>query len=166
MLAKLPATPFLTTRCLLVVAATTLSVTAVVPVTLVQAAATVSVSPASVPQGSDITLAMEGCGANTAQAVSSAFDRVTLTPGTTTGSFSGQAFVLDNASPGTHQVTFECGPSVERVVTSFQVIPGPALGGMGGSITAMNPREIALGGALVASALGAGAWVVRRRVTP
>ncbi|MCX4781637.1 hypothetical protein [Streptomyces sp. NBC_01264] len=163
MLSKLPAPPSLTTCRLLAVTAAALAVTATVPVTLAQAASNVTVSPASVTRGSSVTLAMEGCGSSTVRAVSSAFTTVNLAPGTTAGSFSGSAVVMSNAALGTHQVTFECGTGTLHLVASFQVMSGPARGGVGGSIGSMNPSAIAAGGALFASALGAGIWAVSRR---
>ncbi|MGP3691182.1 hypothetical protein ACTVZO_42050 [Streptomyces sp. IBSNAI002] len=161
--AKLPAPPSLTPCRLLVVTAAALTATAAGLLTFAQAASTVSVSPTSVTRGSSVTLTMEGCGSNTVQAVSNAFGRVSLAPGTTANSFSGHAIVMHNAALGRHEVTFECGTGTQHLLASFQVVAGPARGGIGGSIGHANPSAIAVGSTLVATALGAGTWAVYRR---
>ncbi|MFD9412904.1 hypothetical protein ACFWBN_38695 [Streptomyces sp. NPDC059989] len=167
-LAKPPATtlakPSATTRRLLAVAAATLVVAAASPATLAYARPSATVSPNPVAPGGRVSLNIDGCGTNVARVTSSAFGDVRLTPGNpaSTNLF-GSATVLSNASAGAHRVTFECAPGGERIVLSLQVTPGAARGGTGGSIDSMSPGQIAIGGALVAAALGGGAWVIRRR---
>ncbi|MBW5482400.1 hypothetical protein [Streptomyces bambusae] len=126
-----------------------------------------SVSPTSVAPGSRVSLNVSGCGTKTGRATSTAFGTVWLTPGNleATNLFGG-ATVYRDARTGAHQVTFECGGAGgERVTLTLNVTAGVAQGGLGGSIGGMSPGQIALGGTLVAAALGSGAWVLRRRST-
>ncbi|MGP3685690.1 hypothetical protein ACTVZO_13405 [Streptomyces sp. IBSNAI002] len=168
--AKLPATPHTAAlpararRRVLAVAAVTLAVAAATPVTLAYAAPTATVSPNTVAPGGRVSLNLEGCGTKVGRATSSAFGEARLTPGNleATNLF-GSATVNRNARQGTHNVTFECAPGGERVTVSLNVTPGAANGGTGGSIDSMSPGQIAMGGTLVAGALGAGVWVMRRR---
>ncbi|MFD4240747.1 hypothetical protein ACFWP3_03965 [Streptomyces sp. NPDC058525] len=176
--AKLPATPHAEPsaarvaalpaaarrRRLLAVAAATLAVAAATPATLAYSAPTATVSPTTVAPGGRVALNLEGCGTKVGRATSSAFGEVRLTPGNleATNLF-GSATVYRNAGQGTHRVTFECAPGGERVTVSLNVTPGAARGGTGGSIDSMSPGQIAMGGALVAGALGAGVWIMRRR---
>ncbi|MFD3546862.1 hypothetical protein ACFWUW_14855 [Streptomyces sp. NPDC058655] len=154
-----------TARRLLAVAAATLAVAAAGPATLAYAAPSASVSPGTVAPGGRVGLNVVGCGTKAGRATSSAFGEVRLTPGNLEASnLFGTATVYNNASPGTHRVTFECGGAGgQRVTANLYVTPGAARGGEGGSIGSMSPGQIAVGGALVAGALGAGVWVVRRR---
>ncbi|MFJ3924219.1 hypothetical protein [Streptomyces sp. NPDC090022] len=132
--------------------------------TLAYAKASATVSPTTVTPGGRLSLTLTGCGTKTGRAASTAFGEVRLTPGNLQATnLLGTATVLRNAGTGTHSVTFECGGSGERVTVSLQVNPGAARGGMGGSIGGMSPGQIAVGGSLVAAALGAGAWAIRRR---
>ncbi|MBT2483041.1 hypothetical protein [Streptomyces sp. ISL-94] len=163
--AKTLAKPPAAVRRLLAVAAATLVVAAASPATLAHARASATVSPGIVAPGGRVSLNIEGCGTRTARASSSAFGEVRLSPGSpaATNLFA-NATVFGNASPGAHRVTFECGgPGGESVIVSLQVSPGAARGGTGGSIDSMSPGQIAVGGVLVAAALGAGVWVIRRR---
>lgn len=123
------------------------------------------VSPTAVAPGGRVSLNVTGCGTKTGLASSSAFGDVRLTPGNleATNLF-GNATVFSNANTGAHSVTFECGGAGgQRVTVSLQVTTGAARGGLGGSIGAMSPGRIALGGAMAAGALGTGIWVLRRR---
>ncbi|MFD3539333.1 hypothetical protein ACFWUQ_07515 [Streptomyces sp. NPDC058662] len=159
------ATPLATPRRLLAVTAATLVVAAATPATLASAAPFATVSPSAVAPGGRVALNIEGCGTRTGRVTSSAFGEVRLTPGNleATNLFGG-ATVHGNANPGAHRVTFECGGTGgQRVTLSLQVTPGAARGGTGGSTGSMSPAQIAAGGALVAGALVAGVWVVRRR---
>ncbi|UUU42192.1 hypothetical protein [Streptomyces sp. NBC_00162] len=156
--------PCAASRRLLAVAAATLAIAAATPAAIAYAAPTATVSPNTVAPGGRVALNLAGCGTKVGRATSSAFGEVRLTPGNleATNLFGG-ATVYRNASLGTHRVTFECSPGGERVTVSLQVSSGAARGGMGGSIDSMSPGQIAMGGALVAGALGAGVWVLRRR---
>lgn len=152
-------------RRVLPVAAAALAIAAATPVTLAYAAPVATVSPSTVAPNGRVALKVEGCGTKTGRAFSSAFADVHLTPGNleATNLF-GSATVYGNAGQGTHRVTFECGgPGGERVTVSLHVAPGGARGGLGGSNDSVSPVQIAVGGVLVASALGAGVWVLRRR---
>ncbi len=151
-------------------AATLAAATAATPVTAAHAAGgatlTAAVSPTSVAPGGRVALNMRGCGSRTGAASSSAFGDARLTAGNgeATNLF-GSATVFSSASSGTYTVTFECGgPGGQRVTASLQVTPGAARGGTGGSIGTMSPGQIAVGGALTASALGTGIWLLRRRI--
>ncbi|MEU9254220.1 hypothetical protein AB0D66_20445 [Streptomyces sp. NPDC048270] len=151
-------------RRVLAAAAATLAIAAATCATPAYAAPTATVSPTSVAPGGRVALNLEGCGTKVGRATSSAFGEVRLTPGNleATNLF-GSATVHRNAGTGTHRVTFECAPGGERVTVSLNVTPGAARGGTGGSIDSMSPGQIAVGGALVAGALGAGVWILRRR---
>ncbi|MFD7079844.1 hypothetical protein [Streptomyces sp. NPDC059918] len=167
----MPATPLAQPqirRLLTRVAAATLLLAAAAPATVAHAGGASpsgSVSPTAVAPGGRVSLDVTGCGTKTGTASSSAFGDVRLTPGNleATNLF-GSAAVFSNANSGTHTVTFECGGSGGRRVTaSLQVTSGAAGGGLGGSMGAASPGQIALGGTLAAGALGAGIWVLRRR---
>ncbi|MFD0267963.1 hypothetical protein ACFVGY_15485 [Streptomyces sp. NPDC127106] len=123
-----------------------------------------AVSPTTVAPGSRVGLILRGCGSNLGRAASSAFGEVRLSAGSNFDSLTGSAVILRNASPGVHPVAFECGDFAgSRVTVSLQVAPGAARGGEGGSIGAVSPGQIAIGGTLAASALGTGIWILRRR---
>ncbi|WP_244291197.1 hypothetical protein [Streptomyces subrutilus] len=158
------ARPSAGSRRVLAAAAATLAVAAATPATLAYAAPTASVSPTAVAPGGRVALNLAGCGTKVGRATSSAFGEVRLTPGNLeAANLFGSATVYRNAGTGTHRVTFECAPGGERVTVSLSVTPGAARGGTGGSIDSMSPGQIAVGGALVAGALGAGVWILRRR---
>ncbi|MFD8794879.1 hypothetical protein [Streptomyces vinaceus] len=167
----MPATPLAqppNRRLLKGVAAATLVLAAATPATLAHAGGATpsgSVSPTAVAPGGRVSLNVTGCGTKTGTASSSAFGDVRLTPGNleATNLF-GNATVSTNAAAGTYTVTFECGGSGgQRATASLQVTSGAARGGLGGSVGAMSPGQIALGGTLAAGALGTGIWVLRRR---
>ncbi|OKK19400.1 hypothetical protein AMK16_14865 [Streptomyces sp. CB00455] len=154
-------------RRLSALAALTLAVAAVTPATVAYAAPAATVSPGTVAPGGRVSLNIEGCGTKTGRASSTAFGDVRLTPGNqeATNLF-GSATVLGNAVQGTHRVTFECGGAGgQRVTVSLTVAPSGARGGTGGSVGSMRTGQIAVGGALAVGALGAGVWVMRRRLS-
>ncbi|MFI5826139.1 hypothetical protein ACIA6C_02555 [Streptomyces sp. NPDC051578] len=146
-------------------AAATLAVTAVTPATVAHANASASVSPGVVAPGSRVSLSVTGCSARTARASSSAFGDVQLSPGNAQATrLSGSAIVFGSAATGSYPVTFQCGGTGgERVTVTLTVSLGAARGGLGGSVDTVGTTPVAIGGALVASALGAGLWVLRRR---
>ncbi|WP_369778885.1 hypothetical protein [Streptomyces sp. R33] len=164
----MPATPLaqLPNRRLLARVAAATLVLAASPLTVAHAASPyATVSPTAVAPGGRVSLNVTGCGTKTGLASSSAFGDVRLTPGNleATNLF-GNATVFSNANAGAHSVTFECGGAGgQRVTISLQVTSGAARGGLGGSIGAMSPGQIALGGTMAAGALGTGIWVLRRR---
>ncbi|MGW7101602.1 hypothetical protein [Streptomyces sp. NPDC054838] len=149
-------------------AAATLVITAATPATFAHANATASVSPGVVAPGSRVDLSVTGCGTRTGRASSPAFGNVQLSPGNAQATrLSGSAIVFGSAVTGSHPVTFECGGAGgERVTATLNVSLGAARGGLGGSVDSMGTGPVAIGGALVASALGAGLWVLRRRREP
>ncbi|MCX4525680.1 MULTISPECIES: hypothetical protein [unclassified Streptomyces] len=150
---------------LIALAAATLVAAAASPVTLAHAAPSASVSPTSVAPGGRVSLNITGCGTKTGRATSRAFGDVQLTPGNLEASnLFGGATVYANTPNGSYPVTFECGGAGGQSVTvSLNVTSGAARGGLGGSVDSMSRGQIAVGGSLVAAALGAGIWVVRRR---
>ncbi|WP_405980844.1 hypothetical protein [Streptomyces sp. NBC_00158] len=147
------------------IAAATLVAAALTPATLASAAPSATVSPGTVAPGSRVSLNVDGCDTSTARASSRAFGDVSLAPSSrSASSFSGSATVYRDAPVGSYPVTFECGGnSGRRVTVTLQVSSGAARGGLGGSIEAMSPGRIALGGTLAAGALGTGIWLLRRR---
>ncbi|MFG2617742.1 hypothetical protein ACGFXC_08935 [Streptomyces sp. NPDC048507] len=152
-----------------------LAATALTPVTLASAAPSgapsgggspsATVSPGTVAPGGRVSLNVEGCGTPSARATSRAFGDVPLTSANRpSANFSGTATVYRDAPTGSHPVTFECGGTGGRRVTvTLQVAPGAARGGLGGSVDAMGPGQMALGATLAAGALGTGIWILRRR---
>ncbi|WP_371615701.1 hypothetical protein [Streptomyces sp. NBC_00454] len=149
----------------LAVAAAALVISAAAPATLAHAGPSGNVSPTNVAPGGRVSLNVTGCGTKTGKASSRAFGDVWLTPGNAEATnLFGAATTFRNVSAGSHPVTFECGgPGGERVTVALNITPGAARGGLGGSVDSMSPGQIAIGGAFVASALGAGAWFLRRR---
>ncbi|MEU2389921.1 hypothetical protein [Streptomyces sp. NPDC007369] len=155
---------------LLSLAAATLAVaaTAAAPLPAAHAAngspLSATVSPTTVAPGSRVTLHLRGCGSNLGRAASPVFGEVRLSASRNVDSLSGSATILRSASTGVHPVSFECGDFAgSRLTVSLQVVPGAARGGEGGSIGAVSPGQIAIGGTLAASALGTGIWILRRR---
>ncbi|GGZ73446.1 hypothetical protein GCM10010371_36470 [Streptomyces subrutilus] len=150
---------------LLALAAAALAVAAATPAALAHAAPSASVSPSTVAPGGRVGLNVAGCGTKTGRATSTAFGEMQLTPGNLeAANLVGSATVYRNATQGSHLVTFECGgPGGLRATASLTVAPGGARGGTGGSIGTMSPGQVAVGGSLVAAALGAGVWTIRRR---
>ncbi|MGW6707878.1 hypothetical protein ACWGDE_23730 [Streptomyces sp. NPDC054956] len=149
----------------LAVAAAAVAIAAAAPATLAQAQPSGSVSPTNVAPGGRVSLNVTGCGTRTGKASSRAFGDVWLTPGNAEATnLFGSATTSRNISAGSHPVTFECGgPGGERVTVALNITPGAARGGLGGSVDSMSPGQIAVGGGLVAAALGATAWFLRRR---
>ncbi|MGW6689195.1 hypothetical protein [Streptomyces sp. NPDC054961] len=149
----------------LAVAAAAIALSAAVPATVAHAGPSGNVSPTNVAPGGRVSLNITGCGTKTGKASSRAFGDVWLTPGNAEATnLFGAATTFGNISAGSHPVTFECGgPGGERVTVALNITPGAARGGLGGSVDSMSPGQIAAGGALVATALGAGAWFMRRR---
>ncbi|MCJ1677530.1 hypothetical protein MTF65_09320 [Streptomyces sp. APSN-46.1] len=149
-------------------AAAALVAAAASPATLAHAVPSASVSPTAVAPGGRVSLNITGCGTRTGRATSRAFGDVQLTPGNLEASnLFGGATVYPNAASGSHPVTFECGGlGGQRVTIYLTVSAGAARGGLGGSVESVSRGQIAIGGALVASALGAGIWVLRRRAHP
>ncbi|AZM89008.1 hypothetical protein [Streptomyces sp. W1SF4] len=132
-------------------------------VTPASAAPSATVSPGTVAPGSRVTLTVDGCDSSAARASSRAFGDVSLSPASRAYGFTGSATVYRDAAAGSYPVTFDCGGSGRRVTVTLTISPGAARGGLGGSIDAMSPARIALGGTLAAGALGTGVWLLRRR---
>ncbi|NBM20461.1 hypothetical protein [Streptomyces sp. GC420] len=126
-----------------------------------------TVSPSSIAVGGTVTLNITGCGTKAATATSTAFGAVALQPTNAQAThLSGTAVINQNATTGSHPVNFSCGPGNSRTVTvSLSVVPGGVRGGLGGSVERLSTTELVIGGTLVASALGGGFWLLRRRAS-
>lgn len=165
----MPATSHRTLPRVLAVAAAAIALSAAAPATLAHAGPSGSVAPSPVTPGSRVNLHLTGCGTTVGTAYSEVFNaanhvlRLTASNAQATNLY-GQATISSTARLGENLVTFICGgPGGESVSVRLIVISGPARGGLGGSVDSMSPGQIAAGGALVASALGSGAWFLRRR---
>lgn len=131
-----------------------------------------TVSPSTVAPGGTVTLNATGCEVPTVTVSSGVFDTVTLEEG-----HSATARVDDDAKPGAeYDVTFDC--KGEKGTTPLtireggsghgdhtgSVMPGNGVrAGAGGSFSGMSPGQIGAGAAVVAGALGLGAYKLRRR---
>ncbi|HET6859962.1 MAG TPA: hypothetical protein VFH94_23070 [Streptomyces sp.] len=131
-----------------------------------------TITPSTIAAGGQVTLAVPGC-AGTATADSGVFDTTSIPTGTTKA-----VTVFTDAKPAAvYAVTFTCNGVTSTAdltiaggapTTSSTTIPtttptGPARGGLGGSVSGIDSKEIAAGAALVAVAAGAAVFVVRRR---
>ncbi|NEB77948.1 hypothetical protein G3I40_22410 [Streptomyces sp. SID14478] len=122
--------------------------------------------PSVIPRGGQLTVTVDGTKCQSGgTATSDAFGTANFSavPGGSTASAT--ATVHDNANPGAHDITVNCqGASLTRPA-AFTVIHGGVRGGLGGaSETGATPTDMAIGGALVASALiGGGVFWMRRR---
>ncbi|MER6910271.1 hypothetical protein ABT354_01155 [Streptomyces sp. NPDC000594] len=134
-----------------------------------------TVSPSVVAPGGSVALSASGC-ATTATASSALFDAVTIRPGTST-----RVTVSTAARPGTaHSVQFTCGaqrgtftvtvsggtssPTISSTVTvSPAATPLGVRGGLGGSVGEIDATEVAIGAALVLTALTSAGFLIRRR---
>ncbi|WP_405493313.1 hypothetical protein [Streptomyces sp. NBC_00096] len=146
----------------LAVAGTAVVIAAAVPATLAHAGSSGSVTPNSVAPGGRVNLNVTGCVTGAVEATSGAFGSVWLERSNARATNSAGGATVGN-NPGSYSVTFKCASSGEQVTVPLTVTTGAARGGLGGSVGSMSPGQIAIGGALVASALGAGAWFLRRR---
>ncbi|GLF92794.1 hypothetical protein [Streptomyces yaizuensis] len=140
-----------------------------------QASPLFTVSPSTVAPGGRVALSASGCD-TTATASSGVFDAVTIRPGTST-----RVTVDAAARPGAqYSVQFTCGStrgtfnlgiaggSSSPTISSTAAVSAPATplgvrGGLGGSVGEVDAGEVAIGAALVLSALTAAAVLVRRR---
>ncbi|MFJ8821204.1 hypothetical protein ACIREE_05415 [Streptomyces sp. NPDC102467] len=123
--------------------------------------------PSVIPRGGQLTVTVDGskC-ASGGTATSDAFGSANFTPvpgGGTTAS--ANATVHENAGPGAHDISVNCGGSSLTRPAAFTVIHGGVRGGLGGASQAgATSTDMAIGGALVASALiGGGVFWMRRR---
>ncbi|WP_424213949.1 hypothetical protein ACN20G_18770 [Streptomyces sp. BI20] len=123
------------------------------------------ITPSVVAPGGYVGLNLQGCGGGqNGRAWSEAFGQVHLRGDGRGSNLFGSATVHHRIAPGSYIVTFECGEGGGRSTTAhLQVTPGAARGGLGGSIEGPSTTQMASGGAMVAVALGAGVWAVRRR---
>ncbi|RII20265.1 hypothetical protein DSC45_03495 [Streptomyces sp. YIM 130001] len=127
-----------------------------------------SVTPSTVAAGGQVTLKADGCD-SAVKASSGVFDTVTVHKGKPA-----TANVDWDAKPGAmYKVTFDC--NGEKGTTDLTIASGgggnPTTpphhkgvnGGIGGSFSNLDLGEIALGGALIAGALGSAYYWARRR---
>lgn len=140
-----------------------------------------SITPTTVAAGGQVTLKVDDCDAD-AHATSGVFDKVTIRNGQTAS-----ATVDWDAKPGAmYTVTFEC--KGETGTTDLTIATGNQTGGnhtggnntggnhtggnnvhrgvragIGGSLSDLDFHELALGGALIAGALGSAYYWARRR---
>jgi hypothetical protein len=130
-----------------------------------------SVSPSTVAPGGRVTLSASGCN-TTATATSGVFDTVTIRQGSSTtavvdsdarvGAQYSVQFNCPGQGTGSFNLTISGGRSTPTI-GSTATAPGPARGGIGGSIGGLNAGQLAAGTALVVAAATATIFVVRRR---
>ncbi|GGW22909.1 hypothetical protein [Streptomyces xantholiticus] len=131
-----------------------------------------NVTPSTVAAGGRVTLTAGGCPSSTT-VTSAVFDTVTVPR-----NGAATAVVDWDARPGAvYTVNFNCvgrtgtldltvsGGSTPTAGSTRTAPPAGVRGGEGGSFEGMNAAEIAIGGALIASAVTATVLVVRRRST-
>ncbi|MYW63266.1 hypothetical protein GTY65_04105 [Streptomyces sp. SID8379] len=125
-----------------------------------------SVSPSVVPRGGQVTVSVDGtkCQSNST-ASSDAFGTINLSAVPGGSQASGTATVHDSANVGAHDVSVSCQGAPLTRPAAFTVIHGGVRGGLGGATeTGATTTDMAIGGALVASALiGGGVFWMRRR---
>ncbi len=134
----------------------------------------VGVSPATVKPGGTVTLTSSGCQEPTVKAEAAVFDVVELNEGK-----SAQAWIFDDAKPAAeYEVTFTCKRQTKKATLRIADDGGtvrpthhgtqPPIhkgvkAGSGGTFDQSDLVQLALGGALVAGALGASLYWARRR---
>ncbi|MEV3856377.1 hypothetical protein AB0J38_18885 [Streptomyces sp. NPDC050095] len=124
-----------------------------------------TVSPSVIPRGGQVTVTVTGTKCQSGSTVSSdAFGTVNLNNAGGEQA-SANAMVHSDAAPGAHDVTVNCQGSPLTRPAAFTVIHGGVRGGLGGATeTGATSTDMAIGGALVASALiGGGVFWMRRR---
>ncbi|WP_353946254.1 hypothetical protein ABII15_34770 [Streptomyces sp. HUAS MG91] len=156
-----------TTRALAVSAAAVLAVGLAAPAASAWEDPTnLSVSPSVVPRGGEVTVSVDGtkCQSNST-ASSDAFGTINLSQVPGGSQASGTATIKHDATVGAHDVSVSCQGAPLMRPAAFTVIHGGVRGGLGGSTrTGATPTDMAIGGALVASALiGGGVFWMRRR---
>lgn len=127
----------------------------------------ITVTPGTVAPGGLLTVTVNApeCRAPGSTVESQAFPRTELQPAPRDGrsEFIANVRVFRDAARGPYDVTARCDGTTLTKRNAFTVIGGVA-GGLGGSIS--GPRtgtDMAIGGGLVAAALGGGVFLVRRR---
>ncbi|MDJ0465320.1 hypothetical protein [Streptomyces sp. H27-C3] len=133
-----------------------------------------TITPSTIAAGGQVTLAVPGCAGN-ATADSGVFDTTTIPTGTAKA-----VSVFTDAKPAAvYTVTFTCNgvtstseltiaggaPTTSSTTAPTTTPTGPARGGLGGSVSGVDSKEIAAGAAMVAVAAGATVYVVRRRTS-
>ncbi|MFC7309682.1 hypothetical protein ACFQVC_36395 [Streptomyces monticola] len=123
----------------------------------------VSVEPRTVAPGGTVTLTSSGCQVPTVTADAGVFDTTELNEG-----HSATAKVFEDAKPAAeYDVTFTCNGQTKSAPLMIAdhgsgVHKGVKAGG-GGSFASFSVTQLALGGALVAGALGVAVHYARRR---
>lgn len=128
----------------------------------------VSVSPRTVAPGGQVKLSSSGCQVPSVTVDAAVFDTVELNEGK-----SASAHVFPDAKPGAeYEVTFTCDGKSKTAPLMISGGQGQGRGGgphkgvkagAGSAFTEISPTQLALGGALVAGALGFAVVQVRRR---
>ncbi|MFF8293341.1 hypothetical protein ACF068_29555 [Streptomyces sp. NPDC016309] len=122
----------------------------------------VTVSPSRVHQGGQLAVSAMGCG-HGGTVTSNAFPKTALTVNAS-GHSAATPRIYDHATPGQYNLAVKCSDNPMVVTRTFTVTRGHgARGGLGGSM-APTSTEMAVGGALVATAaVGGGLFIARRR---
>ncbi|MCX4820854.1 hypothetical protein OG883_13240 [Streptomyces sp. NBC_01142] len=125
---------------------------------------TVRVNPQSVHQGGTLTITVQGCKRGGTVA-SNAFSQVQLSNNGQNQS-TASARIHDHTTPGQYNLAVRCNDNSNVATVQFTVLSARgAQGGLGGSV-GPSSTEMAIGGALVATAaVGGGLFVARRRRT-
>ena len=140
---------------------------AATPVAADDSSFNVAVSPSTIAAGGEVSLQASGC---------SNPESITVTEGffkqvSFSSSGAGNASVDWNVQQGAvRSVTFHCGASKDTVSVTIAngrpdstPVPQGVKAGIGGSVGGFDLQEVALGGALIAGALGTAYVVARRR---
>ncbi|MGY0488785.1 hypothetical protein [Streptomyces sp. WG-D5] len=129
-----------------------------------------SISPTTIAAGGEVTLSASGCSGDT-RVSAGIFDSVTMHKGDGPRSV---PVDWDAKQGAAYTVTFTCDGGQPRRVDltiatgrpdspSPSPVPQGVKAGIGGSAGGLDVREVALGGALIAGALGTAYVVARRR---
>ncbi|MHC5256659.1 hypothetical protein ACYSUO_02130 [Streptomyces sp. UC4497] len=128
-----------------------------------------SISPTTIAAGGKVTLSASGCAGKT-EVSAGIFDSVTISPGegprtvpvdweAKQGAAYTVTFTCDGGQPRRVDLTIATG----RPDSSPSPVPQGVKAGIGGSAGGLDVQEVALGGALIAGALGTAYVVARRR---
>ncbi|MFB6854825.1 hypothetical protein ACFCWV_20345 [Streptomyces sp. NPDC056341] len=130
-----------------------------------------TVSPTTVSPGGTVTINATKCQTPTVRVTAPVFDDVTLN-----GGRSAKAKVSPDAKPGAqYDVTFDCkgergtakltisGGGARPTTPTTPTVPRGVEAGNGGSLSNLDATQLVAGSALVAGALGAGAYTAWRR---
>ncbi|AZS83588.1 hypothetical protein ACIQKE_04200 [Streptomyces griseoviridis] len=121
--------------------------------------------PSVIARGGQMTVTVDGCPRGGTMR-SEAFPRTSLSHLNGANETSkGTAYIRDDISPGSYDITVDCSGRTLTRPAAFTVIGG-VRGGLGGSSSGSGatPADMAIGGGLVAAAvIGGGLFWMRRR---